>query len=71
MRFVYYNFSNCSLLHKGFYELIGKIVYTHKGFECEWITKKEIKKPKDFNGNYREVIGNIYENPELLNKKED
>lgn len=63
---VFYKYSNDENRHKGFYENISKVVYKGRAFKYEWIKTNEIKMPEDFKESFIEVIGNIYDNPELL-----
>ena len=38
-------------------------------FNYRFIKSEEIEMPKDYKENYREVIGNIYDNPDLLKEE--
>lgn len=50
---------------------IGKIIYEHSGFTIDVTNNKELEYGRtSILENLTEVIGNIYDNPELL-KKED
>jgi len=65
---VHYVFSNDEYDHKGFKKLIIQVSWGQKeaAFIFKVIKKIDIEMPKDYKEPYREVIGNIYENPELL-----
>lgn len=71
VRQVSYKYSNDEYGHKGFYENISKVLYKGRAFQYEWIKTNEIEMPKDFKESFIEVIGNIYDNPELLEKGEE
>lgn len=50
---------------------IGIIIYEHSGFTIDVTNNKELKYGRtSIIENLTEVIGNIYENPELLEKEE-
>lgn len=66
LRNVYYKYSNDEVGNKGFKEEILKVVYRGCGFIFEKIKINEIEMLEDFREEFIEVIGNIYENPELL-----
>ena len=67
VRKVFYKFSNDEFGHKGFYELICKIIWKNGlGFTFRKVKENEITMPENYTEEYEEVIGNIYENPELL-----
>lgn len=65
---VHYVFSNDEYDHKGFKKLIIQVLWGQKeaAFIFKVIKKIDIEMPKDYKEPYREVIGNIYENPDLL-----
>ena len=69
VRQVSYKYSNDEYGHKGFYENISKVLYKGRAFQYEWIRTNGIEMPKDFKESFIEVIGNIYDNPELLGGK--
>lgn len=48
---------------------IGQIIWTENGFYF-WMSSSEDMKPYNPHGLSFEVIGNIYENPELLKQRE-
>lgn len=68
VRKVFYKFSNDEFGHKGFYELICKIIWIGVGFTFRKIKENEITMPENYTEEYEEVIGNIYDNPELLER---
>lgn len=68
VRQVSYKYSNDEYGHKGFYENISKVLYKGRAFQYEWIRTNGIEMPKDFKESFIEVIGNIYDNPDLLEK---
>lgn len=68
VRQVSYKYSNDEYGHKGFYENISKVLYKGRAFQYEWIRTNGIEMPKDFKESFIEVIGNIYDNPGLLEK---
>ena len=64
---VFYKYSNDEFGHKGFYELICKIIWQDGlGFTFRKIRENEIEMPEEYREPYDEVIGNIYENSNLL-----
>ena len=70
IRQVSYKFSNDEYGHKGFYENISKVLYKGRAFQYEWMKTNKIEMPKYFKESFIEVIGNIYDNPDLLKEKE-
>ena len=71
LAYVSYKYSNDEEGHKGFYRRIFEIYYdeTDMRFNYRFIKSEEIEMPKDYKENYREVIGNIYDNPDLLKEE--
>lgn len=70
LRNIYYQYSNDEVSNKGFKEEILKVVYRGCGFIFEKIKINEIEMPEDFKEELIEVIGNIYENPDLLKESD-
>ena len=65
---VHYVFSNDEYDHKGFKKFIIQVLWGQKeaAFIFKVIKEIDIEMPKDYKEPYREVIGNIYENVDLL-----
>ena len=72
LRNVYYKFSNDENGNKGYKEEILKVVYRGCGFIYELIKINELEDylGEDVN-DFIEVIGNIYDNPELLEVEDE
>lgn len=71
-QYIYYKFSNDDFGHKGFYRRTLEVYFNTEElkFTYKLIKAEEIKMPKDYKEAYMEVIGNIYDNPELLDKED-
>lgn len=68
---IHYKFSNDEYGHKGFKKTIIQVFWDSKmaGFVFKVIKKTDTEMPENYTEPYREVIGNIYDNPELLEKE--
>jgi hypothetical protein len=51
-------------------EDIGKVIYEYNGFSIDVTNMNKNYGRVDFVNNFMEVIGNIYDNPELLGGEE-
>lgn len=52
--------------YTGLHDKIGKVIYEHNGFSIDVTNMNKNYGRVSFVDNFIEVIGNIYENPELL-----
>lgn len=68
---IHYHYSNDEYGHKGFKKTIFQVLWDRKmaGFNFKAIKQTDIEMPENYTEPYREVIGNIYDNPELLEKE--